>query len=227
MFNIAIDGVAGCGKSTIADKLSKRLKIKKFNTGLVYRAITCEYLSKFGEGINPNKKNIDMLVNDLNVEVVFDKGVQKVFVNGHDYNDILRDENVTMMTPLVSGYDTVREKVREIQRTFAKNNDCIMEGRDIGRVVLKDADCKLFLMATPRVRAKRRFDQIKNSREIVSFEEVLKDIEKRDKEDKKREHGAMIPADDAIIIDNSKETLKETLDRCEKIIKEKRFKKES
>ena len=214
MFNIAIDGVAGCGKSTIADKLSKRLKIKKFNTGLVYRAITCEYLSKFGEGVNPNKKNIDLLVNDLNVEVVF-------------YNDILREENVTMMTPLVSGYDTIREKVREIQRTFAKNNDCIMEGRDIGRVVLKDADCKLFLMATPRVRAKRRFDQIKNSREKVSFEEVLKDIEKRDKEDKEREHGAMIPADDAIIIDNSKETLKETLDRCEKIIKEKRFKKES
>ena len=221
MFNVAIDGVAGCGKSTIADKLSERLKIKKFNTGLVYRAITCEYLKRYGQ-TKPNKKNIDALVKDLKVKVLFDGEKQKVYVNSNDYNEILRDEVVTMTTPLVSGHDNVREKVREIQREFAKENDCIMEGRDIGRVVLKDADCKLFLTATPKVRAERRFEQIKKSGEDISFEEVLKDIEKRDKEDREREHGAMIPAEDAIIVDNSCETLSETLDRCEKLILEKK-----
>ncbi len=221
MLNIAIDGVAGCGKSTIADELAKRLKIKKFNTGLVYRAITCEYINKYGREQKPNKKLISQFVKDLNVSVTFENDNQKVYVNGNDYNDILREEAVSVTTPLISGYDELREKVREIQRTFAKTNDCVMEGRDIGRVVLKDAKVKLFLTASPKVRAERRLNQIKDIDKNATFEEILKDIEKRDREDREREHGAMVPADDAIIVDNSNETLQQTLERCEKLVREK------
>ena len=221
MFNITIDGVAGCGKSTIAESLSKRLNLKKFNTGSLYRAITCEFLHRYGKKTNPTRKIMDEFVKDLDVEVVFVDEKQKVYVNHHDYNDILREEIVSLTTPLVSGYEILREKVREIQRKFASQNDCIMEGRDIGRVVLPNASCKLFLTASPEIRAKRRYEQIKEMGEKTSFDEVLRDIKLRDKEDREREHGAMIPADDAIIIDNSDETLAQTLDRCEKIIKDK------
>lgn len=221
MFNITIDGVAGCGKSTIAESLSKRLNLKKFNTGSLYRAITCEFLHRYGKKTKPTRKIMDEFVKDLDVEVVFVDEKQKVYVNHHDYNDILREEIVSLTTPLVSGYEILREKVREIQRKFASQNDCIMEGRDIGRVVLPNASCKLFLTASPEIRAKRRYEQIKEMGEKTSFDEVLRDIKLRDKEDREREHGAMIPADDAIIIDNSDETLSQTLDRCEKIIKDK------
>lgn len=220
MFNITIDGVAGCGKSTLAEQLSKKLKLKKFNTGMVYRAITCEYLSRF-EGL-PDDKKIKDLLHDLDVKVNFVDGKQVVLVNSKDYSAILRDENVSNMTPFVSGFDSLREKVREIQRDFASHNDCIMEGRDIGRVVLKDAQVKLFLTASDEVRAKRRFDQMKDLPTHPTFEEVLQDIKNRDEEDKNREFGAMLPADDAIIVDNSNETLPQTLSRCIKIIDKKK-----
>lgn len=220
MFNITIDGVAGCGKSSLADELSRRLNLKKFNTGMVYRAITCEYLARFRG--KPSIEKITKLLSVLDVKVEFIDGKQVVFVNNHDYSKILRDENVSNMTPYVSGYGELREKVREIQRTFAKHNDCIMEGRDIGRVVLKDAQVKLFLTASDEVRAKRRFEQMKGQKDCPTFEEVLKDIKKRDEEDRKREHGAMIPADDAVIVDNSNETLEQTVTRCIEIINEKR-----
>lgn len=222
MFNITIDGVAGCGKSTLAEQLSKKLKLKKFNTGMVYRAITCEYLSRF-KGL-PTAKKIQDLLKNLVVEVKFVDGKQVVLVNNHDYSSILREENVSNMTPFVSGFDALREKVREIQRNFAKENDCIMEGRDIGRVVLKDAQVKLFLTASDEVRAKRRYEQMKKSPNCPPFEEILKDIKKRDDEDRNREHGAMIPADDAIIVDNSNETPNQTINRCIKIIEKARLK---
>jgi len=212
MFNIAIDGVAGCGKSSLAEQLSKELNLKKFNTGMVYRAITCEYLSRFC-GLPDDKKIIDLL-KTLVVEVKFINERQIVLVNGKNYFSILRDEIVSNMTPFVSGFDILREKVREIQRDFARNNDCIMEGRDIGRVVLKNAQVKLFLTASDEVRAKRRYEQMKGMPSCPSFEEILQDIKKRDEEDKNRECGAMIPADDARSVDNSHETLPQTVIHC-------------
>ncbi len=216
MFNVTIDGVAGCGKSTLAEQLSKELNLKKFNTGMVYRALTCEYLSRF-DGL-PDSQKINILLKNLDVEVKFVDEKQVVTVNGKDYSANLRDERVSNITPFVSGFDILREKVREIQRNFAKSNDCIMEGRDIGRVVLKNAQVKLFLTASDEVRAKRRFDQLKNLPNCPTFEEVLQDIKKRDDEDKNREHGAMIPASDAIIIDNSNDTIPQTVARCVDII---------
>jgi cytidylate kinase len=221
MFVITIDGLAGCGKSTIAQGLSERLRFKRLNTGAIYRGIACQYLEQFGE-TKPNEKIIAQFLKTLSVKVVFVDGVQNVVVNGTNFTEHLREERVSVATPFISGYDELREKVREIQRAFAQANDCIVEGRDIGRIVLPNAQCKFFLKASIKARAERRFEQMKNDENHPTLEKIKEDIAVRDEMDKNREFGAMLPADDAIIIDNSNETVEQTLSRCEKIIEEKR-----
>lgn len=220
MFAVTIDGKAGCGKSTLADELSKQLNLKKFNTGAVYRGITCEYKKNYGE-MEPEISQIENFVKNLNVEVVFEDFNQKVIVNGTDYTYYLRDEGISNFVAKVSPFNQVREKVRQIQREFAANNDCIMEGRDIGTVVLPNAQCKLFITASSEVRAQRRFEQLKQTPDCPTYEEILEEINERDFKDINREHGALLPAKDGIIIDNSDETLEQTVERCKKIILEK------
>ena len=221
MFTITIDGKAGCGKSTLAEELSKKLKLKKFNTGAVYRGITCEYFKQYGLE-KPNVEIIKKFVKNLNVKVVFNGENQEVIVNNTNYTPRLRDEEVSNFVALVSPFDEVRQKVREIQREFARENDCIMEGRDIGTVVLPNAQCKLFITASNEVRAKRRMEQLKNDPDKPTFEELLKELNDRDFKDEHREHGAMLPAKDGVIVDNSNETLEQTLNRCLKIVESKR-----
>lgn len=221
MFAVTIDGKAGCGKSTLADELSKNLKLKKFNTGAVYRGITCEYKKQYGFKIEPTLEVIKEFVKKLDVKIEFEDFTQKVIVNDTDYTPDLRKEEISNFVAKVSPFNEVREKVREIQREFAKNNDCIMEGRDIGTVVLPDAKCKLFVTASAEVRAQRRFNQLKDTENAPTYEEILEEINERDFKDINREHGALLPAIDSIIIDNSEETLEETILRCERIIKEK------
>ena len=220
MFAVTIDGKAGCGKSTLADELSKQLNLKKFNTGAVYRGITCEYKKNYGE-MEPEISQIENFVKNLNVEVVFDGFTQIVIDNGTDYTYYLRDEGISNFVAKVSPFNQVREKVRQIQREFAANNDCIMEGRDIGTVVLPKAQCKLFITASSEVRAQRRFEQLKQTPDCPTYEEILEEINERDFKDINREHGALLPAEDGIIIDNSNETVEQTIERCKKIILEK------
>ena len=221
MFTITIDGKAGCGKSTLAEELSKKLNFKKFNTGAVYRGITCEYFKKFGQK-KPTEEIIKNFVKDLNVVVKFNKNVQEVIVNNTNYTSRLRDEEVSNFVALVSPFDEVRAKVRQIQRDFAKDYDCIMEGRDIGTVVLPNAQCKLFVTASNEVRAKRRLEQLKNEKNPPTYEELLQELNDRDYKDEHREHGAMLPAEDSVIVDNSNETLEQTLNRCLKIVESKK-----
>ncbi|NCB48161.1 MAG: (d)CMP kinase [Clostridia bacterium] len=218
MFVITIDGKAGSGKSTIAQGLSERLKIKKLNTGAIYRGITCEYLEQYKD-VKPTEKIINNFLKNIIIKVEFNEGEQNVIINGTNFTSFLREERVSNYTPLLSGYDNLREKVRQIQREFAQKNDCIVEGRDIGRVVLPSAQCKFFFTASVIARAKRRYNQI--GEEKVSLETIKKDIEKRDEIDTYREFGAMLPAKDAIIIDNSNLTIDQTLDKCQKIIENK------
>ena len=220
MFSVTIDGKAGCGKSTIAKELSKRLGFKNFNTGAVYRAITCEYKNIYNDK-KPTKQIIEEFIKNLKVNVVFNEEEQVVLVNGNDYTKFLRDEEISNFVAKVSPFNDVRIKVRDIQREFAKNNDCIMEGRDIGTVVLPDAKCKLFITASPEVRAQRRYDQLKETPDCPTYEEILEEINDRDNQDINREHGALLPAEDGIIVDNSNETLEQTVERCKKIILEK------
>jgi CMP/dCMP kinase len=220
MFSVAIDGLAGCGKSALALGLAKRLNFRYFNTGAMYRGITCEYLRVFGE-TQPNENKILQLLEGLDVKIIFNGDEQRVVINGIDQTPNLRREVVSNMTPFVSGYENLRDKVREIQRQFAKENNCIMEGRDIGSVVLKDANVKIFLTASSEERAKRRFVQMSNDPTRPSFEEILQDIKRRDEVDKTREHGKLLVADDAIIVDNSNFTLPQTISYCETLISQK------
>ena len=217
MFSVTIDGKAGCGKSTLAEELSKILNLKKFNTGAVYRGITCEYKNINGTK-EPTEQIIKDFVKNLNIKVIFVEEEQRVLVNNVDYTPFLRNEEISNFVAKISPFDEVRQLVRQIQRDFANTYDCIMEGRDIGSVVLKDAQCKLFITASNEVRAKRRLEQLKNTPDCPTFEILLEEINERDFKDINREHGALLPAEDAIIIDNSNETLQQTIDRCVKII---------
>lgn len=224
MFSVAIDGLAGCGKSSLAQNLAKNLGFRYFNTGAMYRGITCEYIRMFGE-TKPNDEKISNLLKNLNVKILFEGENQKVVVNGIDQTPFLRREVVSNTTPLVSGYEALRDKVREIQREFAKEYNCVMEGRDIGSVVLKNADVKIYLTATSMERAKRSFLQMENDPTRPTLQEILEDIEKRDSIDKTREHGKLLVSPDAIVVDNSNLTLEQTVVFCEKLIRQKMKKK--
>ena len=221
MFNITIDGLAGCGKSTMSRLLSQALGLKCLNTGSIYRAITCHFLANYTEQ-DICDSVIEEFVKNMQVAVSFDSGKQVVTICGIDYSSSLRDEKVSNITPIISGYLAVREKVRDIQRDFATDNDCVVEGRDIGTVVLPNAQCKLFFIADSRVRAMRRLEQMKNVTDAPPFNEILRDLERRDEEDRDREYGAMIPASDAIIVDNTNDSIEQTLSKCIKIVEEKR-----
>ncbi len=226
MFSVAIDGMAGCGKSSLALGLAKKLNFRYFNTGAMYRGITCEYLRIFGE-TQPNEKKISQLLENLDVKIVFNGDEQRVVINGIDQTPNLRKEVVSNMTPFVSGYENLRDKVREIQRQFARENNCIMEGRDIGSVVLKNADVKIYLTASSEQRAKRRFEQMAKDPTRPTYEEILQDIEQRDEVDKTRKHGKLLVADDAIVVDNSNFTLQQTISHCKALISQKLNQKEN
>lgn len=217
MFNITIDGCAGSGKTSLATRLSKSFKLKYFNTGAMYRAITCEYLKRYRE--SPNREIIGKFLKDLKIQVEFKGGVEHVIVNGTDYTSKLRDPKVTKLTPLVSSFNGIRMRARKIQREFAKSNNCVMEGRDIGSTVLKDADLKFFLVSKSEMRAKRRVLQLKLEGKSPSYKKILNEIERRDMADKERKYGRLRPARDAIIIDNSYQSLDDTFKKCRDIVK--------
>lgn len=214
MLNIAIDGLAGSGKSSLAKNLAKALNIHHFNTGNVYRAIACEYLNQFGEEVTEN--NISKLLENIDVQVQFVNDKQVCLVNGRDYEKDLRTEKTSSFVPKISHFSALREVARKIQRDFALENNCVMEGRDIGSVVLKDAQFKIFLTASAEVRADRRFKEVKDE---STYEEVLDEIKKRDYQDMHREDGALTITEDSIVVDSSNMNKEQVLDHCLKIIR--------
>lgn len=217
MLNIAIDGHVGSGKSTLAKGLAKKLGIHVFDTGAVYRALACEFMARnLGE---PTEALIKDFVKDLTVEVKFVGDNQYVIVNGNDYSGQLRLEQTSVMAGKISPYKILRQKVRALQQDYAKTHDVVMEGRDIGTEILPNADYKFFVTASEKVRAERRYLQVKDKPNAPSFEEVLKDLRERDYSDEHREISPLKPAKDGIIIDNSDQTLDQTIEQCLKIIK--------
>ena len=217
MLNIAIDGTAGSGKSALAKGIAKALKIKRLNTGEVYRAIACEYLSKVGEVLD--EKKLAEFVKTLKIEILFKDEKQITLINGNDHTKYLREEKTSIFTAQIAQYKEIRKKVLEIQRDFAKKYDCVMEGRDIGRDVLPNAQIKIFLTAKEEIRAKRRFFDLKDDN--VTFEEVLEDLKKRDYADANRKIAPLKIADDGVLVDNSDMNLVQTIDYCLKLIKDK------
>lgn len=217
MINIAIDGTAGSGKSALAKGIAKALNIKRLNTGEIYRAIACEYISKVGETLD--EKKLAVFCHNLKIEILFKDEKQITLINGNDYTKILRDEKTSIFTAKIAKYKEVRQKVLEKQREFAKKYDCVMEGRDIGSHVLPNAQLKIFLTAREEIRAKRRFFEIKD--DDITLEEVLEDLRKRDYADANREIAPLKIADDGVKVDNSDMNLVQTIDYCLKLIKDK------
>ena len=219
MFNIAIDGHVGSGKSTLAHELAKRLNFKVLDTGAIYRGIACFYLKQ--NLPTPTEEIINDFVNKITVKVEFIDNLQHVIVNDIDFTSDLRFERTSMMASMISPFPNLRKKVLAIQRSFAEKYNCVIEGRDIGTVVLPDAKVKLFITASELVRANRRYQQIKDKKDSPSYQEILEDLRARDYKDMNRKVAPLKPAEDSIIIDTSDMNLFQTVDYCEKIIRSK------
>lgn len=224
MLNIAIDGHVGSGKSTLSKGLAKRLNLRVLDTGAIYRGIACRFKAEGLEN-HIDEGTINKFVEKLKVQVEFDGDLQRVIVDGVDYTPWLRKEETSVLTSKISPFPKIRDKVLDIQRDFAKKYDCVIEGRDIGTVVLPNADVKFFITASEKVRAQRRYDQIKNLPDSPSYDEILKDLRMRDYQDEHRKIAPLKPAEDSIIMDTSEMTLEQTIEKCVQIIQETRKEK--
>lgn len=217
MFNVAIDGPAGAGKSTIAKAAAKELGFIYVDTGALYRAIAYNAVTK--GVIDDTQKIIDMLT-DTNVELKYVDGVQAVYLNGDDVSAYIRTPEISMGASKVSAITQVREFLLNLQRDIAQKNNVIMDGRDIATVVLPNADVKIFLFASPECRAQRRYKELVEKGEDVTLEDVLADVNQRDYQDSHREIAPLKPSEDSVMADTSKLTLEESIQLIIDIIKE-------
>ena len=217
MINVAIDGPAGAGKSTVAKAAAKKLSYIYVDTGALYRTIALNAVRK--GVINDTDKIIEML-GDTKVELKYIDGVQAVYLNGEDVSGLIRTPEISMGASKVSAIPKVREFLLDLQRDIAKNNNVIMDGRDIATVVLPNADVKIFLFASPECRAKRRYDELIEKGESVMYEDVLADVNQRDYQDSHREIAPLKPSEDSVMCDTSELNLEESIDEVVKIIKE-------
>lgn len=218
MIAVAIDGPAGAGKSTIAKAAAKKLGFLYVDTGALYRATGLKF-SKLGFDTQLNC-DIDSVLAETNVNFKYIDGVQHVFLDGADVSDEIRTPEASMMASAVSAKPSVRAFLLEMQRKIARENNVIMDGRDIGTVVLPDAKIKIFLTASAKVRAERRYKELIEKGENVSFDEVLADIEKRDYNDSHREIAPLKPAENAIFYDSTEKDLETNINELIGIIEE-------
>ena len=218
MINVAIDGPAGAGKSTIAKAAAKELGFIYVDTGALYRAIA--YNAVKTGAIDDEQKIINML-DSTKVELKYVNGVQAVYLNGEDVSAFIRTPEISMGASKVSAIPQVRAFLLNLQREIASTNNVIMDGRDIATVVLPNADVKIFLFASPECRAERRYKELIEKGEEVSFDDVLKDVNQRDYQDSHREIAPLKPSDDSIMADTSELTLQESIDLIVNTIKEK------
>ena len=218
MINVAIDGPAGAGKSTIAKAAAKELGFIYVDTGALYRAIA--YNAVKTGAIDDEQKIINML-DSTKVELKYVNGVQAVYLNGEDVSAFIRTPEISMGASKVSSIPQVRAFLLNLQREIASTNNVIMDGRDIATVVLPNADVKIFLFASPECRAERRYKELIEKGESVSFDDVLKDVNQRDYQDSHREIAPLKPSDDSIMADTSELSLQESIDLIVNTIKEK------
>lgn len=208
-FNIAIDGPAGAGKSTVARTAAKQLGFIYVDTGALYRAVGVNALRN---GIDTtDAEKVGETLPSITVELKFSGGEQQVFLNGENVSSEIRTPEASMAASNVSAIPSVRAFLFDLQRDIAAKNDCIMDGRDIGTVVLPDAQVKIFLTASPEIRARRRYDELIAKGSTVSYEEVLEDLIKRDYNDSHREIAPLKPADGGVIIDTSNLNFEESV----------------
>ncbi len=204
MINVAIDGPVGAGKSTIAKECAKRLGFIYVDTGALYRTVGL-YCKRNGIEISQeNSGNIENAIKSgLKLEIKLENGTQLVFMNGENVSEEIRLPEVSMLASAVSAIPCVRSFLLDTQRKVAKENNVIMDGRDIGTVILPDAQVKIFITAKPEIRAKRRYDELIAKGIDAKFEDVLNDLNTRDYNDSHRAEAPLKQADDAILLDTS------------------------
>jgi cytidylate kinase len=216
---IAIDGPAGAGKSTISKAAAKQLGYIYIDTGALYRTVG---LAASRAGVEPVEgKEVDDLLSKITVELTFnEKGEQVVLLDKEDVSGLIRTPEASMMASKISAVPAVRAYLLDLQRNMAKKNNVIMDGRDIGTVILPDAEVKIFLTATPEARAERRYKELKEKGMDVKYEDILEDVKTRDYNDSHREIAPLKQADDAILADTTEVDLQGSIDLIIKIIKE-------
>ena len=218
--SIAIDGPAGAGKSTIARELASQLGYHYVDTGAIYR--TAAYFFDLW-GISPKDTDgIAKYIDELNVEISYDaEGVQHMLMNGIDVTDDIRTPDISQKASLVSAKPLVRELLLDMQRDMARKHDVVMDGRDIGTVVLPKATVKIFLTASPEVRAKRRAAEYNAKGKSVDYGKILTEIQQRDYQDTHREIAPLRMARDAVNIDSSDMDVDEVVSAIRKVLEEK------
>lgn len=219
VFSIAIDGPGGAGKSSLSKRLALELNIIYVDTGAIYRTLGLYCLN---HGIDCKdedsiKKNLPF----VKIEIKHEAGIQKMFLNETDVSNMIRTPEVSIAASDVSSLASVRNFLLDMQRKFAKEHSVVLDGRDIGTVVLPDADCKIFLTASAAVRAERRLKELKEKGIDQSFEDVLKDIEYRDYQDSHRKTAPLKQADDAVLIDTTNLSFEESYNKLLEVVNEK------
>ena len=207
--NIAIDGPAGAGKSTIAKRVAKELSFIYVDTGAMYRAVALYLLRNEIDGTDAEA--VAGNCQSAEVSIRYENGEQVVILNGENVNQYIRTEEVGNMASKTSANPAVRAHLLNLQRNLAAKNDVVMDGRDIGTVVLPDAQVKIYLTASVEPRAKRRYDEYLGKGESADLEEIKKDIEKRDHQDMTREISPLRQAEDAVLVDSSLMNIEEVV----------------
>ncbi|MCB6544053.1 (d)CMP kinase [Blautia glucerasea] len=211
IYNIAIDGPAGAGKSTIARRVAKELSFIYVDTGAMYRAMALYLLRK--EVNRDDTEQIGNICQDAEISIEYQNGEQIVLLNGENVNSYLRTEEVGNMASVSSAVPRVREKLLSLQRKLAKDMSVVMDGRDIGTTILPDADVKIYLTASSLTRARRRYLELQEKGTVCNLDDIQKDIEERDQRDMNREISPLRQAKDAVLVDSSDLTIQQVVDR--------------
>ena len=219
-YSIAIDGPAGAGKSTIARRLAKELGFYYVDTGAIYRTVA--YFMDL-LGISPKDADgVERYIDELTISIEYDEdGVQHMIMNGMDVSDDIRTQDISQKASLVSAHSVVRDVLLDMQRDVAKKHNVIMDGRDIGTVVLPKANVKIFLTADPEVRSKRRYDELIGKGQKADLPQILKEIKQRDHQDMTRPIAPLKQAKDAVLVDTSALDIDGVVAEIKSIVKEK------
>ena len=216
MISVAIDGPSGAGKSTLAKRLAKELGYLYVDTGAMYRAIG---LFALRQGVDPkDEAAVTALLPQIQIELRYVDGAQRVLLCGEDVSEAIRAENVGMATSAVSAHPPVRAFLLELQRGMARTHDILMDGRDIGTVILPGATVKIFLTASAEARADRRFKELQEKGVATDYETVLEDIRQRDYQDSHRATAPLRQAEDAVLVDTSDMDLEQSFQAMKSVI---------